>query len=170
MKVTIERYPTDEDWMWAKRCALVTIGKEAKIYPDVEWKTKILAARHSPIRTLMFLVRFEDIPYYVSTHLVRHVHAQPFIKTQRNDRQDNYDRNNAPQNAPVDMLWWFNAEELLTIAEKRLCLQADKTTRAWIEEMCKKIIEMCPEFRGLFNPPCVRLKHCQEMFPCYREV
>lgn len=50
MNITLLKYPTDEDWALAKQCALVTIGKEMKTAPDMEWKHSILRARHSPMR------------------------------------------------------------------------------------------------------------------------
>ena len=82
MNITLLKYPTDEDWAFAKQCALVTIGKEMKTAPDMAWKHAILRARHSPIRTLQFAFYLEGVPYWVSTHLARHVHAQPFIRSQ----------------------------------------------------------------------------------------
>ena len=57
MNITLLKYPTDEDWAFAKQCALVTIGKEMKTAPDMEWKHAILRARHSPIRTLRLFLR-----------------------------------------------------------------------------------------------------------------
>ena len=46
MNITLLKYPTDEDWAFAKQCALVTIGKEMKTAPDMAWKHAILRARH----------------------------------------------------------------------------------------------------------------------------
>ena len=46
MKAKLIKYPTAEDWMFAKRCTLVTVGKEAVKEPTQEWKHKILEARH----------------------------------------------------------------------------------------------------------------------------
>ena len=37
----------------------------------------------------MFNIDFYDIPYYVSVHLVRHIHAQPFVSTSRPDIDGN---------------------------------------------------------------------------------
>lgn len=165
MNITLLKYPTDEDWAFAKQCALVTIGKEMKTEPDMEWKHSILRARHSPIRTLQFAFYLEDVPYWVSTHLARHVHAQPFIRSQRNDRQDEYDRNAARQDAPVDMIWYMNAEELMTIAEKRLCNLAADETREVVYLMCELVEDQCPEFDDLFGPPCQE-GGCKEMHPC----
>lgn len=171
MNVEIVKYPTNEDWMLAKQCTLVTIGKTPVAPPDLEWKKRLLAACHSPIRTLNFCFRLTDVPYWVSTHLVRHVHATPFVKSQRNDRQSDYDRRKAPQDAPVDMMWYMNAEELMTIAHKRLCNQASKETREVVAEMCKQVIEVCPEFDGLLVPLCeYRGGVCTEFKPCGRNL
>lgn len=126
--VRILKMPTEDDWIFVKRCALVTVGKNVITLPDLEWKKKILRARHSPIRELRFAFELK-IPYWVSVHLCRHVHAQPYVRSQRNDRQGEYDRNAARQDEPVTMIWTMNAEELMTIANKRLCKQASKETR-----------------------------------------
>ena len=167
-KITLLKYPTAEDWAFAKQCALVTIGKQMVKEPDLEWKRKILRARHSPIRTLQFAFYLENVPYWVSTHLARHVHAQPFIRSQRNDRQDEYDRDAARQDAPVDMIWYMNAEELLTIANKRLCRLAAQETRAVVRMMRHLAVEKCPEFEGLLAAPCKLTGVCNEMQPCKR--
>ena len=103
MKVTILEYPTNEDWIAVKQRALVTVGLKAKTPPTDEWKYKILKARHSPIRRLRFSVLFEDIPNWVAVHLVRHIHAQPYVKSQRNDRQSNYDRTKETREAIKEM-------------------------------------------------------------------
>lgn len=168
IKVKLLKYPTAEDWAFAKQCALVTIGKEMKTEPDMEWKHAILRARHSPIRTLQFAFYLEGVPYWVSTHLARHVHAQPFIRSQRNDRQDEYDRNAARQDAPVDMIWYMNAEELIAIAEKRLCNLAAPETQKVVSEMCEIVQRKCPEFFGLLTTHCWRFGWCEEMNPCER--
>jgi hypothetical protein len=145
---------------------LVTVGKKSVTEPDIEWKYKILEARHSPTRVLNFMFKLET-PYWVSVHLCRHIHSQPFVRSQRNDRQSDYDRNKAPQDAPVTMLWYMNAEELMVIANKRLCKQASEETRQVVRMMCKEVLKVCPEFEGLLVPMC-RYGKCHEMFPCKR--
>ena len=167
MNVEIVKYPTVEDWLLAKQCTLVTVGKESEVPPTENFKKNLLRARHSPIRELKFVFRITDLPYWVSVHLSRHVHAQPYIKTQRNDRQSQYDRNSAPQNSPVDMMWSMNAEELITIANKRLCNLASKETREVVRMICNKVIEVCPEFKDELVPMCVRNGGvCHEIFSC----
>lgn len=167
MKATMIEYPDDSTWLGVKERALVTVGKHAVTPPTDDWKHRILAARHSPIRHIQFSFYIEDIPYWVSVHLCRHVIAQPYVKTQRNDRQKEYDRNEAPQNAPVNMIWDMNAEELMTIANKRLCHLASPETRQVVSMMCAEVQKVCPEFKGLLVPSCVYNGGiCHEMFPC----
>ena len=154
MNVTITEWPNDNDWLEVKKRALVTVGLKAKNAPDMEWKREILEARHSPIRRLRFSFFIEDLPSWVSVHLCRHIHAQPFVRSQRNDRQADYDRNKAPQDAPVSMIWDMNAEELMTIANKRLCAMASAETQAVVYQMCRQVIISCPEFEGFLVPMC----------------
>ena len=166
-KVEILKHPTEEDLVLCKKSTLVKVGKDSNKVPTEEWKRKILAAEHSPIRTLQFVFRITNIPYWVSVHLCRHVMATPFVKTQRNDRQSGYDRGEAPQNQPVDMCWAMNAQELMNIARKRLCTQASIETRAVVMEICKQVESVNPEFTGLLVSQCVyKNGKCDEFYPC----
>jgi thymidylate synthase ThyX len=169
VKITLMEYPGESDWIAVKRRALVTAGLKLKTAPDMKWKKEILEARHSPIRRLFFSFYLEDVPYWVAGHLVRHVHSQPYIESQRNDRQSKYDRTKAPQDAPVNMIWDMSAEELLNIANKRLCKLASKETREVVETMCELVKAVCPEFEGLLVPNCVYQGGvCHEMYSCRR--
>lgn len=166
MNVEILKHPTEEDWMLCKKCTLTTVSKDSDKPPTDEWKVKLLKSGHSPIRTLQFCFKLTDIPYWVSVHLARHVHATPFVSTQRNDRQAAYDRNSARQDSPVTMCWYMNAEELITIAHKRLCRQSSSETRKLIEKICYKVIETNPEFDGLLVPNCVYRNGLCDEFNC----
>ncbi len=169
MEIEIIKYPTEEDWLLVKKCTLVTVGKETDKPATEQFKRGMLRARHSPIRELKFVFYLKDIPYWVSVHLCRHIHAQPYVKTQRNDRQADYDRRKAPQDAPVDMMWSVNGEELITIANKRLCNMASEETRDVVRRICQAVVEVCPEFKDELVPMCVRNGGvCYEMFPCGR--
>lgn len=169
MKVILIKHPDDNDWLLAKQCALVTVSKESDKVPSMEWKRKLLRSEHSPIRALWFYFRFEDLPYWVSVHLCRHVLSTPYVSTQRNDRQDRYDRNSAKQDAPVTMIWAMNAQELMTIARKRLCTKAAPETRQAVQLMCDEVLKTNPEFSGLLEPMCSYLNgSCREFEPCGR--
>lgn len=171
MKVSIIKKPSEEDWLLVKRAAFRTIGKDTDTEPTLEWKHRMLAAVHSPIRMLNYTFLLEDIPSWVSVHLVRHVHALPFVQSQRNDRcnrDENYDRTKAPQDTPVSMIWHVNAEELMTIAHKRLCMLASKETRGVVQDICKLVRKECPECGDdLLVPLCTyRNGICTEFKPC----
>ena len=167
VKVEILKHPTEEDWQLCKTCTLVTVGKESNKPATNEWKVKLLKANHSPIRTLQFCFRITNIPYWVVGHLVRHVHATPFVKTQRSDRNNGHDRGADRQDTPVDFCWYMNAEELITIAHKRLCQQASKETRDVIRTICDEVIKVNPEFEELLVPMCYyRNGLCTEFYPC----
>ena len=168
MLVKVLEAPTEADWMNVKQRALVTIGTEAKTPPTQEWKHAILEARHSPIRRLWFSFYIE-CPYWVSVHLCRHVHAQPYVQSQRNDRQSRYDRDKAQQNTEVKMILDVNAEELMVIANKRLCSKAAPETRNLVEMLCAMAVNRCPEFEDFLVPMCVYQGNvCHEMYPCGR--
>lgn len=168
-KITLLEAPTPADWLEVKRRALVTVGKKPLSEPSEEWKAAILTARHSPVRYLRFSFLLEGIPSWVSVHLCRHVHAQPYVKSQRNDRQSDYDRNKAPQDSPVSMIWDINAEELMVIANKRLCAQASPETRQIVRQMCDLVVDRCPEFRTVLVPMCeYHGGVCHEMYGCGR--
>lgn len=170
MWVELIKSPTELDWALVKACALVTVGRYAKEPPSSEWKKKILRARHSPIRELHFVFALHDVPYWVSVHLVRHhVGCQPYVRSQRNDRQSEYDRTKAPQDAPVEMIWSMNADALMTIAAKRLCGKTSPETRAVVEMMCNAAVRACPELDGLLVPQCEwNGGRCDEMLSCGR--
>lgn len=167
IKVEVYRAPSQRDWERCYMLALNTMGKKyaGNVVSD-EWKRKILKSQHSPIRTLMFTIRM-TIPYYVSTHLVRHkIGVEHFVQSQRNDRQANYDREVAPQGAMVSHVMDINAEQLMFMANRRLCGMADKTTRYVMTLICKAVEETNPEFKGFFKPMCEKLHECPEFKSC----
>ena len=167
MEVIVSRYPTQDDWNRAKQLALGTEGKEAKIPASDEWKQKLLKCEHSPIRTLMFTIELIGIPYWVSVHFVRHKFGvEHYVKSQRNDRQAEYDRNEAPQNMPVNHTIDINAQELMFMARKRLCKKAAEETRDWMKAIVKAVVEKCPEFKPALISQCAYLGKCPEIRTC----
>ena len=168
IKVEILKHPTDEDWLFCKQCALNTIGKNSTTLPSTEWKEKILKAEHSPIRTLWFAFRIE-MPYWVSVHFVRHKYGvEHFVQSQRDDRANNHTpRAEKPQGEMVNHIMYINAQELMFMARRRLCNQASKETREVMQEICRKVIELNPEFKNMLVPMCQYAGHCKEFKPCY---
>ena len=167
IKVRILRSPSADDWNRCKDLAMRTMGKKwTGKNVTAEWQDKMLTAAHSPIRTLMFTIEME-IPYFVSVHLVRHkIGVEHYVQSQRNDRQSNYDREVAPQNAPVLHTIDINAEQLMFMARRRLCGMADPTTRYVMQLVCRNVEETNPEFKGHLVPMCVYQNRCPEFASC----
>lgn len=167
IKVRLLRNPQKEDWERCYALALNTIGKKyAGTEVTTQWKSKMLKCRHSPIRTLMFTIEM-IIPYYVSVHFVRHkIGCEHYVQSQRNDRQSNYDRNSAPQNAMVCHIMEINAESLLNMSNRRLCGMADATTRYVMTLICKEVEKTNPEFIGHMKPMCEYQHICPEFKSC----
>ena len=169
MKVSMIYWPDDEALKLCLRAIWITSGKN-----DVPQKpissgllSKVLDARHSPIRVLNFAFLFEGIPSNTATHFARHVHAVPFVQSLRNDRQTQLDGDHAPRNTPVNMILYCNAEELMIIANKRLCGRASPMTQLATHMMCGAVLEKFPEFSDLLVPMC--LYHggvCHEIKSC----
>ena len=62
-----------------------------------------------------------------------------------------------------------NAEELMVISNKRLCLKASQETRQVVQAMCKLAEEATPELHGLLVSLCEHCGGvCHEMEPCGR--
>lgn len=152
--VEILKYPTEEDWTWCKTCTLNTVGKTSTQSPTDEWKIKLIQAEHSPLRELWFGVKM-IIPSYVSVHFVRHhIGCNHYVQSQRNDRQSAYDRTKAPQDAMVSHIMSINSQELVFMAHKRLCGQADPFTRRVMQEIVDQVLQHNPEFKDVLVPLC----------------
>ena len=61
------------NWKKIKSACMTTISKEAGDKElSSEWKRKLLLCEHSPIRRGTISWKFDEIPYCISTHFVRH--------------------------------------------------------------------------------------------------
>lgn len=170
-KVTAIYYPEQCELTLFKWACRVTAGNPEKPVspPSTKLVSDMLRARHSPIRVLNFAFLIENIPSNTATHFARHVHAQPFISSLRNDRQSTMDGDAAPRNTPVDMILYANAEELMIIANKRLCAKAAENTRKVMEQICAEAARVCSEIASFLVPMCVyHGGTCHEPEPCGR--
>lgn len=146
----------------ATQCKLVS-HKE----PTDEWKRKMMRAPHSPIRCLQYLIQMW-IPYFVSVHLVRHkMGIEHFVGSQRNDRQDKYDRRAARQDAQVLHTMLVNADALRSISRRRLCMQAAAETRTVWKSVVDAISKIDPIVAEYCQPECWWTGgRCPELRPC----
>ena len=158
-------------WQDVRDAARNTVNKPPLGDAEVgrNFRRKILLAEHSPIRCLQFRIRLENLPYWVSVHLVRHkIGVDHYVTTQRDDRKDNpVSRDELPQGALVTHEMLVNAQALLAMSRKRLCFLASKeTTLAWskVRLLMREIGET--EIADLMVPECVYRGFCPEMSRC----
>ena len=135
--------------------------------PSDDVKRKIIRAEHSPLRCLMFNIDLYDIPYYVSVHLVRHIHAQPFVSTSRPD----IDGNMKPRDIqlkvdPVNMRLFLNAQEIIHISRLRLCTKAEAKTRAIWQQVVNELHKQEPLLATACVPNCIYRNMCPELNCC----
>lgn len=154
-------------WRQVANSARTTIGLDAK-EGDVtpEWKKRMLLCEHSPIRKIKIAWIWEKIPYWVSTHFVRHKFGiEHFISTQRSDRTGK-SRNDSPQNALVMHEAEANAQAIITISRKRLCNGASPETRKEWRTFLHEVKKIEPELASVCVPDCIYRGHCYEFVPC----
>lgn len=164
--MNVELIDYHDNWQAVKDATMTTIGKRTGRYPDSMWKWRLLMAEHSPIRLLTFRIRFTDIPYWVVMHLVRHkVGVEHFVSTQRTDRTGT-DRSGLPQDNLVNYEMVADAQALINISRKRLCMCASPETRdAWMA-VVEAIRKVEPELASCMVPECVYRGHCTEINGC----
>ena len=162
----IEWLKHEDNWQEVKDATMNTVGRSTGAYPDSEWKLKLLRAEHSPIRKLRFSWRWQDLPYWVSVHFVRHkIGIEHFVKSQRTDRTG-IDRQVLEQGALVSHECEANAQALITISRKRLCSCASPETRQAWQLVKDKVAECEPELARCMVRECVYRGFCPEMFGC----
>lgn len=155
----------DVDWKKIKSACMTTISKQAgDKEPSTEWKRKLLICRHSPIRRSTISWKWDEIPYAISTHFVRHHEGcEKFIGTSREDRTK-VDRTTRSQMDYVPMEMDANIQALINISEKRLCTCADPTTIKYWEAVLEAIKEYDEDIFWSCVPQCIRCGSCVEPF------
>ena len=163
--VTCERVT---DWPLVYDAARATQGKTPiHKMPSEEWKRKMMLSPHSPIRALQFFIQVK-LPYFVQGHITRHkVGIEFFCGSQRNDRQNKYDRKAARQDTPVIMGMLVNAEAIRFISRRRLCNKADPDTRKVWNLLVAAIKKIDPIVAEACHPDCWwNGGRCYEPIPC----
>ena len=165
MKIEITKVTS---WTDVLNAARFTQRKEPRSgEPSVAWKKKIIKAEHSPLRCLMFNIDFYDIPNYVSVHLVRHIHAQPFVSTSRPDIDGKQiPREEQKKIDPVNMRLFLNAQEIINISKVRLCNKAEKETRKIWSQVVEELRKIEPELAAACVPNCLYRGFCPEIKSC----
>ena len=154
----------DVNWLNIKDACMQTISKQAKTTPPEEWKRKLLISRHSPIRRGVISWKWDNIPFYVMGHFVRHhVGCTPYVATSREDRTDIL-REERKQTDSVSMQMDANIQALIDMAEKRLCTQSDKVTREYMEALKDEIAKYDETIGWALAPSGIYKCGCPEKF------
>lgn len=153
------------NWLEIKNACRNTVSlKDSKKEPDSEWKRKLLICQHSPIRRGQITLKWDEIPYAISTHFARHHEGcEKFISTSREDRTG-VKRTERSQMDMVKMEMDLNIQAILNISEKRLCYCADKTTIAYWKSFLEALKEYDEDIYWASVPQCIRLGACPELF------
>ena len=137
------------------------LGKE----PSTKWKKEILISEHAPLRAISVKFRWANIKYWIAMHWKTHT-WESRVDSQRNDRQTRYDRDEAPQSAPVDFYGDPNAQHTIDTWRKRLCRQASIETRHYAEDFKVALHDYEPEWSDVLVPNCVYRCGCPEPNNC----
>ena len=125
----------DGSWNDVYNLAISTEGKgPSKKEPSKKWIKRMLLSEHTPIRGMSITARWTGMPYWVAMHLDRHkIGVEWFVSTQRSDKTG-VDRDELPQNTPVNLMMIANPQALINIARKRFCSKASHlTTHAMLD-------------------------------------
>lgn len=129
------------NWKLAKNSCRTTVGKEfTENEPSESFKKRLLISEHSPIRLLEFYWSWKNIKYWVAMEWARHKNEK-FISSQRNDRQDKFDRNEARQDSLVNFDGYANMQNIIDAWRKRLCYCATKEARELAEDFKKELMK-----------------------------
>lgn len=160
-----------------------TTGRESSMSLKTAYRSL-----HSPVRTQLFTIRFEDIPLFVASQLVgSKAGVEWWMRTKRTDRggecfaevckdmaENLYDRGDDPTTeiltwpsrfdrmAPTSLMCLINAEAIINMSHKRLCAKASRETREIWEKVCEDIKECDPDLYPHLVRPCVACGLCRE--------
>lgn len=165
MKIEITKVT---DWQRVVDAARFTQGKKSLGHePGDEFKKQMILSEHSPLRELEFDIKMYGIPYWVSNHFVRHVHAQPFVSTSRPDiTGSKISRHDMRQDDLVNLQLSLNAQEIINISKLRLCNKASKETREIWYKVIDELVQIEPYLASACVPQCVYRGFCPEPKSC----
>ena len=153
------------DWEEVANDCRYTVGKQELGHePSSRFKTAILIAEHSPIRSILIKWRWPNMPHWVTVHWARHK-WEKFIRTQRSDRTG-VARDKLPQDEPQDFTGEANLQHLIDTMRKRLCFQASPETRRYAEDLKLTLKSVQPEVSDVLVPNCFYRGSCPEMKSC----
>ena len=161
MRITVEKLTTVD--LARQACKFTIHGHKDSL---ISLK-KAYQCEHSPMRTQLFWIEMIGIPNFVSVHLVRHhIGVEHFVQTMRDDRGAGEVAN---RNTPTNHGILINAQALINMARKRLCMKAHAETRLVMSEIIEGVASVDPDLAAVMVPECeYRGGVCREIKPCGR--
>jgi len=147
--------------------SLLHKANEATMRNERTSKQSLLHAytsRHSPIRTQIFWVDMQDIPTFVSTHLVRHkIGVEHFVGSNRPDLGGD---ENADRWTPINHSMLINADSLINMASSRLCNKCSYQTRSVLRMIRRRVGLVDDALMQCMERKCEQLRYCPEPRQC----
>jgi len=161
-RVNVEKVTNEE--LFKKACEATIHSKS-----NVSLK-RMYQAEHSPIRTQMFWIEFENIPDYVLVDFLRHkIGVEWFVRSLRSDRGGPKDPTEINRLTPRFAACLINAQALIAMARKRLCYKADIRTVAWMQRIKSAVQNVDSDLASVMVPDCIyKNGKCTELKPCGR--
>lgn len=153
------------DWEEVANDCRATVSKgELGHEPSNEFKRRLMISEHDPIRDIIIKFRWH-LKYWAAMHWKTHIWRSR-TNTQRNDRQQNYDRNKAPQDMIVEFIGDPNLQHLIDTWRKRLCYMADPYTREHAEDFKIVLRDYEKEASDALVSNCIYRCGCPEPTGC----
>ena len=156
------------NWTSIKNKCRVTDNKlPTEKEPNDDFIKHLLISEHSPIRQARIEWMWEGIKSWVSVHFARHwLGWDKWVSTQRVDRTG-VNRDESPQDKPVNMQVEANAQALINVARFRLCRQASNETREYMEDLKTAIKDSGQkDISDVMVPNCIYRFGCPEFKSC----
>ena len=153
-------------WEDVVNACRASVGKEPLGHePSEEFKRKMMINEHGPLRKIWIEWTWPGIKYWCAMHWKTHIWPA-LTNTQRNDRQDQYDRDESPQKSLVNFFGEANPQHLIDTMRKRLCFMADPETREYAVDLKKAIRVVDQAISDGLVPNCVYRCGCPENGKC----
>lgn len=179
MRVSYQ-YPAELMWQQVRDRARRTVGKESLgSAVSASFKAELCVSEHSPLRELRFVLHFRGIPTYIAQQFSRHrislqnpgdyqyleeniapADVEHYVRTQRSDRTGEA---RGSQEAPIDYDCIINAQGLIDMSKKRLCMAADPKAHALWLEVKKGVAVLEPMLAAMLVPSCLYRGFCPEV-------
>lgn len=122
---------------------------------------------HSIIRSQLFYLKLEEIPSFVSVHLVRHSNTGQYhyVSSARSDWTGVKDEE-TNRSSLVNHVMILNAQHLIDMAKVRLCSKAHIETQGVMNAIKDTVKDIDEDLYNYMQPKCAYMGYCNEESSC----